>query len=630
MRGLVKLLLVCFLFLPSAALAWTDEIAAPDTIGIAQGSGTSFQLVADDGAAITIAASEAVRLFGTTIPGEFTLYLEAAGGQSLTAITLSGLQPATTYYTYVDHLFAQEPVVADEEGSFTVSLDLSNPVTFIVKARPSTIFLRGEPWVDGAGIPHPAGWSHSDGADLNDVVGAWDAETRTATLLTDPTEIIEIIGSNITLDGNGHSCIRTPENPGYTRAIYGNGVNYITIRNLTFSGFYEGIAILSSNYGTFENLHFEGNDKGILLRGMFNVVGNNTFTNNGRGIYLYPYSYYNKIKNSQFTGGDSGAYFMGMTMSNEIFENDFRQCNTGINTYNSDYNVIYKNNIEDNLTGMGLSGSGTNATSDYNQVYNNNFVNNNLQVFVIGTGNQFNLPEPDGGNYFSDWTGPDDNFDGFVDAPYLIYHYTTATGYTLTAQDNLPYTTMYGWVDNQAPVFAAVGTQEVFAYSTLTFPLTVTDPDGDAIVAVYAENLPAGATFDAASGTFQWQPNGGQAGVYVVSFFAVDDGLPSQTGQLDVVITVGEVQSPVELTTSMVAEIAAQDFPTEVQSSYTANVGKVDELLEKGNVGAVVNQYEVLLHKIDQDLKAGKITQEEANLLIMMANDGIELLNATP
>jgi hypothetical protein len=33
----------------------------------------------------------------------------------------------------------------------------------------------------------------------------------------------------------------------------------------------------------------------------------------------------------------------------------------------------------------------------------------------------FNLPVPDGGNYLSDWTSPDDDGDRFVDYPYVFY-----------------------------------------------------------------------------------------------------------------------------------------------------------------------------------------------------------------
>ncbi len=50
---------------------------------------------------------------------------------------------------------------------------------------------------------------------------------------------------------------------------------------------------------------------------------------------------------------------------------------------------------------------------------------------------------PTGGNYWSNWTGPDDDADGFVDSPYVITLY-----YNL---DNLPWTQQDGWIVSQPP-----------------------------------------------------------------------------------------------------------------------------------------------------------------------------------
>ena len=629
MRILVKLLMVGALLM-FATGAWGGEMADPNVPGFAEGTGISFQLTGADVSPVTITASEPVRILATRASDELTIYMEAAAGQSSTAVTLAGLQPATTYYTYVDHLYLQQPITTDETGSFTTNLDLTKAVTFIVKTKPSTIFLSADAWVDGAGISHAAGWSHSSGTDLNNSLGTWDPATKTATLLADVDEVIEIISHNITLDGNGHSMRGQLATYSYIGGIYTNGIYYLTIKNLSFVNTTTNFR--NTSFGHFDNLRFEGNDRGLLIFGAYNLIENCTFTGNYQGLFFYPFSYYNIVKNSEFTGNNQGIYFMGLTMSNEIVDNRFMNGGAGIATYNSDYNIIRGNLIENNEVGISLGGSystlPSSANSERNKVYNNNFINNTTQFYLpfVDTGNEFNLPAPDGGNYFSDWTAPDDNFDGIVDVPYLIYGYTPQRVYALTGQDNRPYARKNGWIANSAPVFTAVEAQNVLAYNTMVIPISATDPEGNNIVSLSAGNLPAGAVFDQVTRTFQWQPNGSQTGVYVVSFFAVDDGIPSQTGRLDIVITVGAAQSPTDVTTSMVAEIASQDLPTEVEASYTANIGKVNELLDRGNVTAVINQYQVLLQKIDQDLKAGKITQEDADLLIMMANDGINLL----
>ena len=66
--------------------------------------------------------------------------------------------------------------------------------------------------------------------------------------------------------------------------------------------------------------------------------------------------------------------------------------------------------------------------SNNNTIYNNSFIDNGLvhsggdqAMDQGGTGNIFNQAKPIGGNYWSDWTGPDVDGDGFVDSPYEFY-----------------------------------------------------------------------------------------------------------------------------------------------------------------------------------------------------------------
>jgi parallel beta-helix repeat protein len=108
----------------------------------------------------------------------------------------------------------------------------------------------------------------------------------------------------------------------------------------------------------------------------------------------------------------------------------------GVILAESDGNTIRNNTIEGNggpAGGVGLILS----NSDNNEVYNNNFIDNLNQGVgdVGGSGNIFNLPVPDGGNYWSDFDeaseGCEDTApaDGFCDAPKLF----------LGGIDNLPW-----------------------------------------------------------------------------------------------------------------------------------------------------------------------------------------------
>jgi len=87
------------------------------------------------------------------------------------------------------------------------------------------------------------------------------------------------------------------------------------------------------------------------------------------------------------------------------------------------------------MTGNTISNNGMGITllgSSDNQIYNNNFLANGAYIYTYvspWTGNVFNLDRPIGGNYWSDWTGPDDDGDGFVDYPYVFTN----------GQDNLPW-----------------------------------------------------------------------------------------------------------------------------------------------------------------------------------------------
>ena len=54
------------------------------------------------------------------------------------------------------------------------------------------------------------------------------------------------------------------------------------------------------------------------------------------------------------------------------------------------------------------------------------------------------------------------------------------------------------------------------------FTVQASDPDSDDTLSFSAEGLPAGATLDAVTGEFVWNPGPGQAGDYVVTLFAND------------------------------------------------------------------------------------------------------------
>jgi len=91
---------------------------------------------------------------------------------------------------------------------------------------------------------------------------------------------------------------------------------------------------------------------------------------------------------------------------------------------------------------------------------------------------------------------------------------------------------------NEAPILAAIGNKSVSEGSTLSFTISATDPDGDAIT-YSATDLPAGAAFGGR--TFTWTPSYTQAGTYNVTF-AASDGIAQDSETIT--ITVNNTNRP--------------------------------------------------------------------------------------
>ncbi|HUR68933.1 MAG TPA: PKD domain-containing protein [Candidatus Thermoplasmatota archaeon] len=95
-------------------------------------------------------------------------------------------------------------------------------------------------------------------------------------------------------------------------------------------------------------------------------------------------------------------------------------------------------------------------------------------------------------------------------------------------------------VVNAAPILDAIGNKIVGEAEALGFTVTASDAEGDPLT-FSADALPAGATFDTATGEFAWTPDFGTEGNYVVTF-GVTDGLSSDSEPI--YISVGNVDRP--------------------------------------------------------------------------------------
>ena len=112
---------------------------------------------------------------------------------------------------------------------------------------------------------------------------------------------------------------------------------------------------------------------------------------------------------------------------------------------------------------------------------------------------------------------------------------TTLTKYIWEYLGNAIPAEIYGGVQNNPPVLAAIGAKSIAEGSVLTFTLSASDADGDTLT-YSSSNLPTGASFNVSSGVFSWTPGYDQAALYSGVRFSVSDG--SLTDSEDITITV--------------------------------------------------------------------------------------------
>ena len=162
--------------------------------------------------------------------------------------------------------------------------------------------------------------------------------------------------------------------------------------------------------------------------------------------------------------------------SNGITLNGNGHSLTGTGNSNAGIQMMIKNNIIiKNLTISGFNYGIYSLSSSNLTVYNNSFAGNTIQAYLSGgSGNTFNLPVPDGGNYWDDFDTPgegcaDINSDGFCDSVY------TFPG----GQDNLPWTYV-GWsgTDTTPPVVSNVLPSGTINSATATLSVDYSDNSG--------------------------------------------------------------------------------------------------------------------------------------------------------
>jgi len=195
---------------------------------------------------------------------------------------------------------------------------------------------------------------------------------------------------------------------------------------------------ISGNYGVkggglFNNItgnDFKGTNYSVEINGNNNTISGNYFESDG-SVMIGVRSHYNIVSNNTMRGGRYGVFIYGGSSHNVVFGNNITIKNeNAIKIQDSFNNIIIKNSLINNEIGIYVANPAFPdqrfAYSTNNTFYHNNFVGNTKHVHVekgIVGGSRPNFWDngyPSGGNYWSNYTGADNNGDGIGDTHYVI------------------------------------------------------------------------------------------------------------------------------------------------------------------------------------------------------------------
>jgi len=164
----------------------------------------------------------------------------------------------------------------------------------------------------------------------------------------------------------------------------------------------------------------KGKTIGIFVSSDNNTVHHNSVIDGAHGIYFYNTKkgniYYNVIANTSY--GIRLYETSVTTTEHQVSNNKITNTDWAIELVKSDGNTFMGNWIQQNTYGANID------ESSFNVFHRNNFIENNEQVHSPNPWdslNSWNMSKE--GNYWSDYTGEDEDGDGIGDTKYTVYPY---------------------------------------------------------------------------------------------------------------------------------------------------------------------------------------------------------------